>query len=95
MIIGLILQSIDRTFQIWLAYSAAPPSIFVGILPISLWGVGTRDAALAYFLDGFTNIENIMAAGFLYTALVYWFLGLIGVPALLYARKPNEGNNQI
>ena len=93
-IIALLLQSIDQTFQIWLAYSAAPPSIFVGILPISLWGVGTRDAALAYFLDGFTNIENIMAAGFLYTALVYWLLGFIGMPALLYTRKPNEENNQ-
>ena len=90
LIIALLLQSIDRNFHIWLAYSAAPPSIFVGILPISLWGVGTRDAALAYFLDGSTLIENIMAAGFLYTALVYWLLGLIGVPALLYSRKSRE-----
>jgi len=94
LIIALLLQSIDQTFQIWIAYSAAPPSIFVGILPISLWGVGTRDAALAYFLDGFTNIENIMAAGFLYTALVYWLLGFIGIPALLFARKSNEENKQ-
>jgi len=94
LIIALLLRSIDRTFQIWIAYSAAPPSIFMGILPISLWGVGTRDAALAYFLDGFTNIENIMAAGFLYTALVYWLLGFIGIPALLFARKSNEENKQ-
>ena len=95
LIIALILKSIDQTFQVWLAFTAAPPSIFVGILPLSLWGVGTRDAALAYFLDGSTLIENIMAAGFLYTALVYWLLGLIGVPALLYSRKSREVINQV
>ena len=95
LIIALLLQSIDRTFHIWLAYSAAPPAIFVGILPISIWGVGTRDAALVYFLDGCTLIENTMAAGFLYTALVYWLLGLIGVPALVYSRKSREVINQV
>ena len=94
LIFALILKSIDRLFEVWIAFAAAPPSIFVGILPISLWGVGTRDAAFAYFLDGQAIIEDALAAGFLYTALVYWLLGLIGVPALLYSKRSRENIHQ-
>ena len=83
----------DQNFNVWVAGAAAPPSMFVGILPISLWGVGTRDAALAYFLNGFTLIENTMAAGFLYTALVYWLLGLIGTPILILSGRFRSGIN--
>ena len=65
-------------------------SIFTGMVPVSLWGIGTRDGALAYFMQGITSPEIAISAGCLYTALVYWLLGLIGTPFLLFAKMKNQ-----
>ena len=90
MIMGLLLKAFDDTLSLTHAFAVTPPSILVGIVPVSLWGVGTRDGALAYFLQGLTTPENAISAGFLYPALVYWLLGLIGLPALLFARRKTK-----
>ena len=92
-IMALLLHSIDPKLIFLHSLAATPPSILSGILPISFWGIGVRDGALAYFLQGITTPEIAISAGFLYTALVYWLLGLIGTPFLLFAkRKPKESN---
>ena len=74
--------------------AATPPAILSGIVPVSLWGMGTRDAALAFFLGNNVAWESALAAGFLYTALVYWLLGLIGIPALLSIRRNGDTDNE-
>jgi glycosyltransferase 2 family protein len=86
-IMGLLLNALDETISLTYAFGGTPPSIFAGLVPVSLWGVGTRDGALAYFLQGITTPEIAISAGFLYTALVYWFLGIIGTPFLLFAKR--------
>ena len=91
MIMGLLLKALDGTISITYAFAITPPSIFAGLVPVSLWGVGTRDGALAYFLQGITTPEIAISAGFLYTALVYWLLGLLGTPFLLFARRNQKG----
>jgi uncharacterized membrane protein YbhN (UPF0104 family) len=99
-IMGCLFQAFDPNLTLPHALAVTPPSILVGIVPVSLWGIGTRDGALAYFLQGLTAPENAISAGFLYTALVYWLLGLIGLPALLFAKRktkagtddPNQSN---
>ena len=90
MIMGLLIKAFDNSTSFTHAFAATPPSILAGIVPVSLWGIGTRDGALAYFLQGITLPENALSAGFLYTALVYWLLGLIGLPALLFARRKTK-----
>jgi uncharacterized membrane protein YbhN (UPF0104 family) len=94
-IMACLLKAIDQSISYMHCVTVSPPSILVGALPVSLWGVGTRDGALAYLLKDLTSIESALAAGFLYIALVYWLLGLIGVPALLYSRKSREVINQV
>ena len=95
MIMGLLLKALEGTFGITYAFAITPPSIFAGLIPVSLWGVGTRDGALAYFLEGITAPEIAISAGFLYTALVYWLLGLLGTPFLLFARRNQKGSTPI
>ena len=87
MIMGLLLKAFDNNISLTYGFAGTPPSIFAGLVPVSLWGVGTRDGALAYFLQGITAPEIAISAGFLYTALVYWFLGIIGTPFLLFAKR--------
>ena len=86
-IMGLLLNALDHSTSLKYAFAVTPPSIFAGMVPVSLWGVGTRDGALAYFLQGITTPEIAISAGFLYTALVYWLLGVIGTPFLLFAKR--------
>jgi len=89
-IMGLLLMAFDETISLTHTFAVTPPSILAGIAPVSLWGIGTRDGALAYFLQGLTAPENAISASFLYTALIYWFLGLIGSPALFFAKKTTK-----
>jgi uncharacterized membrane protein YbhN (UPF0104 family) len=95
MIMGLLFNALDNGYSLSLAFAVTPPSIFAGMVPVSLWGIGTRDGALAYFLQGITVPEIAISAGFLYTALVYWFLGIIGTPFLLFARRHQKGSTPI
>ena len=67
--------SVNISFIENIAYS--PIAIFVGLLPISISGIGTRDSAFVYFLSSY-NMENILCATFLFTILAYWTLGLLG-----------------
>lgn len=85
-IMGLLLSALDDNTSLSYAFATTPPSIFAGMVPVSVWGVGTRDVALAYFLQGITAPEIAISAGFLYTTLLYWLLGLIGTPFLLFAK---------
>ena len=86
-IMGFLIKAFDESVTATHVFAATPPSILAGIVPVSLWGVGTRDGALAYYLQGVTAAENALSAGFFYTVLVYWFLGLIGLPSLLFAKQ--------
>jgi uncharacterized membrane protein YbhN (UPF0104 family) len=89
-IMGLLFNALEDSFSLQLAFAVTPPSIFTGMVPVSLWGIGTRDGALAYFMQGITSPEIAISAGCLYTALVYWLLGLIGTPFLLFAKMKNQ-----
>ena len=78
-IMGNLLRAVDPNMSFLHSLYATPPSILGGILPISLWGIGTRDGIFAYCLQQFTAPENSISAGFLYTAHVYWLLGILGI----------------
>jgi uncharacterized membrane protein YbhN (UPF0104 family) len=57
-------------------------AIIAGILPLSISGIGTRDAVLVGVLGPFAAPEQLAAAGLIYTAEVYWLLALFGAMAL-------------
>lgn len=59
--------------------SILPIAIFVGLLPITISGIGTRDAALISLLVGIVPKPVSLSAGILYTVVSYWFLGIIGL----------------
>ena len=76
-----LLKSVGATVRMAEVAAATPLAIFVGLLPVSISGMGTRDAALAHLLS--TTAKEVVYAGtFLYTAAVYWFLALIGLAFL-------------
>ncbi len=65
--------TIERVFV------SMPLAVLAGVVPISISGIGTRDGALALLLADQASASGIVAAAFLYTAVAYWFLGIVGV----------------
>ena len=64
------------------AIRATAVAILAGVVPITISGVGTRDAALVMLLQDTASPENLVASGLIYTALVYWFLAGLGALSL-------------
>lgn len=73
-----LLRSAGAQIEVLHVASTTPLAIFVGLLPISISGMGTRDAAFVHLLS-FPKPEVIYAATFLYTAFAYWLLALVGL----------------
>lgn len=65
----------------WLYIVAAfPITIFIGLLPITIAGMGTRDSAIIYFFSSWTQPGICLAVGLMYSLLGYWLLALLGLP---------------
>lgn len=64
------------------ALRATAVSILAGIVPVTISGIGTRDAALVLLLQSHEQAEGLAAAGLIYTALIYWFLAAVGALVL-------------
>lgn len=71
--------------NVWASFEAMfariPPAIFAGLLPISLWGLGTRDAVLVWMFSDIAPAASVAAAGLL-SASRYLVPGLLGLPWL-------------
>lgn len=69
---------------------ALPLAIFVGLLPITLSGMGTRDAALIALFARFAPKEASLGVGLLYSLFGYWIPAVIGLP-FLHRVLPRSG----
>jgi glycosyltransferase 2 family protein len=80
---------------VWLLYSgigaeapflqvcrALPLAILAGLLPLTLSGIGTRDAALIVLMTPVATEAQSLAVGLLYTVIVYWLPALCGATVL-------------
>lgn len=61
---------------------AAAVGILAGVMPVSISGIGTRDAVLVLVLEPYGQAASVAAGSFLFTVLMYWFLALVGSVSL-------------
>lgn len=67
----------------WTAIMAIlPAATFVGLLPVTLAGIGTRDGALLFLSRGMADPAALLASSIIYTFLGYFLLGGMGLPFL-------------
>ena len=57
-----------------------PIAIFIGQIPVTLGGMGTRDAAIIFLFSGYATSSELLGVGILFSAFRYWLLSLIGIP---------------
>jgi glycosyltransferase 2 family protein len=75
--------------------AALPVAIFIGLLPVTIAGMGTRDAALIRLMAGQAPSAVSLGVGLLYSICGYWLPGLAGIPFLRWALRrraePGQG----
>ena len=82
--IDLFLKSAG-VFVAWhVAAARIPAAIFAGLLPVTFWGIGTRDAALVWLFADVAPAATMAAVGLL-TASRYLIPGLVGIVLGAYA----------
>lgn len=59
--------------------AAFPIAIFIGLIPITIAGMGTRDSAIIYLFSLWASPSICLGVGLLYSLFAYWFLALIGL----------------
>ncbi|MBD3336322.1 MAG: flippase-like domain-containing protein [Candidatus Eisenbacteria bacterium] len=79
---------------------ALPLAIFVGLIPVTISGIGTRDGALVLLFRGHAPAEVALGVGLLYTLFAYWLPALAGFPFLKSAlpggrRELHEAERQV
>lgn len=72
------------------ATGALPLAIFVGLLPLTLSGMGTRDAALIALFARFAPEPVSLGVGLLYSLFGYWIPAVVGLP-FLHRVLPRSG----
>ena len=77
LIIYLLLTSVNAGVSATQIISFWPSSMLTGMVPITISGFGTIDAAFAYSVGQSFENSNLFAGTFLYTLFVYWYLSLI------------------
>jgi len=72
--------------------AALPLAIFVGLLPITIAGMGTRDKAMMVLLAAYAPQNVILSVGILYTLLGYLIPSLVGIP-FMHKLLPKKSAN--
>lgn len=86
----LLFMAIGITVPFIALIAYLPLSIFVGLLPITLAGAGTRDAAMIHFFSSFASAGQALSVGILYGLQAYWIPAILGLPLLRYFFKDTK-----
>jgi uncharacterized protein (TIRG00374 family) len=62
-------------------FALVPLAIFIGLLPLTFSGIGTRDAALIYLFRPWASYEKMALVG-VFSMVRYLVPGLLGLPAM-------------
>jgi len=77
--IYLFFLTLKHPTSILLVYALVPIALFIGLLPISFAGIGTRDSALIYLFGPYAS-PSLMAGVGILCSLRYFVPALFGLP---------------
>ena len=78
--VKLFLLAFGIDLPILFIFGNIPLSIFVGLIPITIAGMGTRDSAMIILFSSYVSAPTMLSVGLLYSFTGYWVLALLGLP---------------
>lgn len=76
--VAMIFRSLGVEVPLAALCAYIPVVVLLGIVPIALYGLGTRDAAFVFFFSGFVGEDAAMAAALLFTLIQFILPVLVG-----------------
>jgi uncharacterized membrane protein YbhN (UPF0104 family) len=77
-----LFRAVGATASLGDVAAAGPLALLTGALPLSIGGMGTRDAAMVALMNDRVPEATVLAASLLYTVIGNWLLAAIGVFSL-------------
>ena len=77
-------QAFGTGLGVGFAYAIFPLAILAGLVPVTVSGIGTRDAAFVALLSSQMSSEQATLVGIGYTLFGYWFLSLVSFPVVAW-----------
>ena len=78
----ILFDAVGLTIPVFDTMANIPIAIFIGQIPITFGGAGTRDAAIIFLFSAFASPQKLLAVGILYTLMRCWIMAIIGLPFL-------------
>jgi uncharacterized protein (TIRG00374 family) len=88
--IYLLYSAVEQQVPIIFSIAVVPIAILVGMLPVTIAGMGTRDLAIVKLFSGYASTSASISIGVLFFLLRYLVLALIGLP-FISTLKPSRG----
>ncbi len=92
------LSSITSAYFLFLAFNTVTPfiavvaylpiTLFAGLIPVSIGGIGIRDSAIIALFATYTTSAQALAVGFSYSFLSYFLFMLVGLPFAIHYFYP-------
>ena len=83
----LLFSALEVALPLSFTMAALPVAIFVGLIPITFAGMGTRDSAMVFLFSQFADLSEILTVSLLYTFFGYWLLAFLGIPFVKKAMR--------
>ena len=77
-------QAFGTGLGLGFAYAVFPLAILAGLVPVTVSGIGTRDAAFVALLGSQMSPEQATLVGLGYTLFAYWLLSLVSFPVVAW-----------
>ena len=87
LLVTLLFHGVGVPVQLGLVMTAMPIAVLVGLVPVTLAGMGTREAAMIWLFADVAMAPEVLSVGLLYTLFVYWLPGLLGLSLTKRALK--------
>lgn len=89
---GVVLACLARALELPLGWAQAcavyPPAVMTGMIPVTVGGLGPREAVMTELLAGTTGRDGATVLSLGYTVFTYWLLALFSLaPAWSLARR--------
>jgi uncharacterized protein (TIRG00374 family) len=81
----LLFYAVGISLPVLAGFTVIPVVVLVGLLPVTIGGMGTRDAAFVVLFASYADPASLVAIGLLYAIFRYWLLALVGIPFMLRA----------
>lgn len=85
--IVLIFYALNLDVPLFMIIGLMPVAIFIGLLPITIGGMGTRDGAIMILFSSFASKSELLGIGLVFSIFRYWVPSLMG---LFFLRKINK-----